>query len=233
MKIIVNGTEYTLNGPADLSAMRAEHWHDWYSIRTANSTLLNWALELYMDELDRQDEPTDEHRGSTGSYGKLKEVTERVQRAISTGSKMYLHDVKARPPKLDDQRIGSTRIEHKTGFAQWAYGASADECWAKLNRMATAGIEIHWDPFKDECEIVMPLAQLLEYLSEYSPSKGLSAWFHFVGVVKYNGGFRAVKQLQLQPVKNSYKRYQYIAQLVAQQNPGYEIVSKDQYRSND
>lgn len=230
MEITVNGKQYTINGPEDLRAMREDNYMDWYAIRTSNMALLNWQLSLYMDELDRQDAGTEKRKGSTGSYGKLKEVMARVQRCAEEGTKMYLHDVHARAPRSDDQRIGSTRIEHKTGFAQWAYGQSANECWSKLARQVENGIEYHWEPFKDEAEIIMPLGELLEYLSEYHPVMGLSTWFHFVGVVKCKGQLRAVNQLQLQPVTNSYKRYRYIAELVKRQNPWYEIIEKEQYR---
>ena len=216
MTITVNGREYEINDKYDLQSMRTEHYEDWYAIRTANEDLIMMALDLYEDELDQQDE-----KASTGTYGKRKEVTARVQHAIDNGSKIWLHDIRCRKIGADDQRIAGTRIEHKTGFAQWAYGYSANECWNKLNRQVEKGIEYHWDPFKDECEIILPIGELLEYLAQYNESKGLQCWF------TYNV---KMHQLQLQPVKNSYKRYRWIAELVQRQNPNYKIIEKDKYR---
>lgn len=215
MTVKVNGKVYEINSPEDLQAMRTEHYDDWYMVRTRSTQLVQWELDNYQDELDRQDELS-----STGSYGKLKEVMARVEYMMSSGTKMYLHDVRCRSNKLDDQRVAGTRIEHKTGFAQWEYGWSEGECWDKLMSKASKGIEFHWEPFKDEYEIVMPLAQLLEYLAQYNPSKGLKCWF----------SYKAPKhQLQIQPVAMSYKRYRWIAELVRKQNPGYEIIEKDEY----
>lgn len=226
MTITVNGNTYTINDKTDLQTMRECHWADWYAVRTANPDLLNMQFDLYMDELDRQDA-----LDSTGTYGRLKEVTARIQHAIDHHTRMYLHDVKARDPRLVDQQYGKTRIEHKTSFAQWEYGQSADECWTKLFRRAKAGEIWSWDPFKDGYEIVMPLADLLVYLAEYNEAKGLKVWFHYVGIVTRNKGTdheepHVVNQLQLQPVTNSFKRYKYIADLVKSQHPEYEVKER-------
>lgn len=199
MKVRVNGKEYTIENKSDLRAMREEHFEDWYAVRTANAELLQMELELYLDELDLQDA-----KRSTGSYGKLKEVMARVDHAITAGSRMYLHDVKCRRQNQDDQRIGSTRIEHKSGFAQWAYGPSEQACWEELEHMVKNDITFSWDPFKDEREIVMPIGQLLDYLASYSP-KGLKVWFSYKP---------ARHQLQLQPVTNSAKRRAWIEALL-------------------
>lgn len=200
MTIKVNGNSYELNSKEDLQTLREEHFEDWDSIRTANKQLVHWQVSLYFDELDRQDA-----KGSTAYYGKAKEVTSRVDHQLERGAKIYLHDIQCRHQSLDDERIGSTRIEHKTGFAQWAYGPSEAECWKKLMAMAEKGIVLDWDPFKDERTIVKPLAEVLDYLASYNPRKGLKVWFSYKP---------AKRQLQLQPVINSEKRRAWIEALL-------------------
>lgn len=201
MEIIkVNGHVYSLENANDLQTMQNESYYDWFCVRTANATLLSWQYSLYLDELDRQDE-----KASTGSYGKLNEVDERINYAIANHARMYLHDVRCRKQSIDDQRIGKTRIEHKTGFAQWAYGPSYDACMEDLQDMASKGIIWKWDAFKDGRKIEMPLADLLEYLASYNPSKGLKVWFNYVA---------KRSQLQIQPVQNSAKRREWIENLL-------------------
>ena len=196
-----NGVKLVFESKEDLHALREENYPVWYGIRTNNKTLIQWAYELYLDELDRQD-----GKSSTGSYGKHAEVWARVSYALENGTAMFLHDVRCRKQNMDDQRIAGIRIEHKTGFAQWEYGASYDECMAKLERKAAAGVVWHWEPFKDERVIEMPLAELLEVLKSYSEKKGLKVWF----------GFLAKKgQLQIQPVEGiSAKRKAFIESLL-------------------
>lgn len=215
MTVKVNGRVYEIETREDLQAMREQHYEDWYAVRTSNEDLIMMELDNYLDQLDEQD-----LLGSTGSYGKRNEVMERVEYALAHQSRMYLHDIRCRSVKLDDQRIGQTRIEHKTGFAQWAYGDSEQACWDKLFKQAAKGIEYHWDPFKDEYKIVLPLADLLDYLASYS-DKGLKCWFSYKP---------AKHQLQLQPVKLSYKRYAWVAELVKRQNPSYQIIDKDEFK---
>lgn len=200
MEIKVNGNVYELNSASDLQEMREANYYDWYCVRTYNPTLLSWQYSLYLDELDRQDE-----KSSTGSYGKLNEVDERVNYAIANHARMYLHDVRCRKQSMDDQRIGKTRIEHKTGFAQWAYGPNYEACLEDLQDMASKGIIWKWDPFKDGKKIEMPLADLLEYLASYNPSKGLKVWFNYVA---------KRGQLQIQPVLKSEKRKAWIENLL-------------------
>lgn len=196
MEIKVNGKTYTINGKEDLAKMRREHYADWYAIRSSNKTLILWALDLYQDELDRQD-----LKASTGSYGKLKEVIARVEYAVANGQRIYLHDIRCRKQSQVDQLIKGQAIEHKSGFAQWAYCASYEDGMNDLLKKAKKGLVYSWDPFKDGREIVMPLSDLLEKLASYNPSKGLSVWF----------SFKATKgQLQLQPVTNSKKRAAFI-----------------------
>lgn len=209
--ITVNGNTYTINDRFDLSDMRSEHWDDWNAVRTNNAQLLQWELENYLDELDRQDDLQ-----STGSYGKSSEVMKRVDYAVTTGSRMYLHDVRCRRQNLDDQRINGVRFEHKTSFAQWAYGHSYDECMAKLMRDAAKGKVWSWDPFKNEQCIVMPLKDLVDALAAYSP-KGLSVWFSY----KANKG-----QLQIQPVVKSESRRWWIEALVAGVDPAEYLKAK-------
>lgn len=215
-QIKVNGKVYELNGKEDLERMMLEEPEDWYSVRTRNATVIEWQYELYEDELDRQDE-----KNSTGSYGKRKEVGERVQYAIDHGTKMYLHDVKCRRQNMDDQKIGRMRIEHKTGFAQWSYGATEKEAWNSLEAMATKGIVMSWDPFKDEELIVMPLRDLLNVLAEYNPEKGLGVWFSFKKPTPRRGG-----QLQIQPVTLSETRKWWIEALIRQEDPKEYVAQK-------
>ena len=80
-----------------------------------------------------------------------------------------------------------------------------DECMEKLEAMARKGIVMRWDPFKDGCMIEMLLSDLLEVLASYKPEKGLAVWFSFKP---------AKNQLQMQPVKNSKKREQFIRNLL-------------------
>lgn len=200
MEIKVNGNVYELNSANDLQEMREANYYDWYCVRTSNPTLLSWQYNLYLDELDRQDE-----KASTGSYGKLNEVDERINYAIENHARMYLHDVRCRKQSMDDQRIGKIRIEHKTGFAQWAYGPSYEACLEDLQDMANKGIIWKWDAFKDGRKIEMPLADLLEYLASYNPSKGLKVWFNYVA---------KRGQLQIQPVLKSAKRREWIENLL-------------------
>lgn len=198
--IVVNGHEYTLTGPDSLRAMRHDNFEDYYTLRTANKTILNWAFQLYLDELDAQDE-----KGSTGSYGKLNEVEERINYAIATGKRLFVHDIRCRRLALDDERRGDSRLEHKTSFAQWAYGHTEDEAWTWLLKHAESDIILVWDPFKDGRKIVMPLKDMLAYLASYNETKGLKVWFTFN---KIRG------QLQLQPVTNSKKRREWIEALL-------------------
>lgn len=198
--ITISGKKYFFESKLDLQALRDNFPGVWNIIRTNNETLIRWALELYMDELDAQDA-----KASTGSYGKLAEVYDRVEYAIANGQRIYLRDIRCRHQGLDDHRAAGIRYERKTGFAQWAYGASYDECMAKLEAMASKGIVFRWEPFKDERIIEMPLSQLLEILASYNPNKGLKVWFGFVA---------AKGQLQVQPVVNSKKRAAFIESLL-------------------
>ena len=198
--IKVKGIPVTLSCKQDLQEIRDNVPELFNAIRTNNATLIQWAVELYMDELDAQDA-----KASTGSYGKLAEVMGRVQDALDTNSRVYLHDIRCRQQGMDDHRKAGVRYEYKTGFAQWAYGTSYDECMEKLEAMARKGIVMRWDPFKDERMIEMPLSDLLEVLASYKPEKGLAVWFSFKP---------AKNQLQLQPVKNSKKREQFIRNLL-------------------
>lgn len=200
--IKVNGITVTFTCKNDLQAMRYNAPDLYNAIRTNNATLIQWALELYMDELDLQD-----GKNSTGSYGKLAEVMGRVQDALDTNSRIYLHDIRCRKQGMDDHRKAGIRYEYKTGFAQWAYGVSYEDCMAKLEAMASKGIVMRWDPFKDERMIEMPLADLLAVLASYKPAKGLTVWFSFKP---------AKNQLQLQPVTNSKKREQFIRDLLGE-----------------
>lgn len=198
--IKVKGIPVSFSCKQDLQALRDNAPELFNAIRTNNATLIQWAVELYMDELDAQDA-----KASTGSYGKLSEVMGRVQDALDTNSRVYLHDIRCRQQGMDDHRKAGVRYEYKTGFAQWAYGTSYDECMEKLEAMARKGIVMRWDPFKDERMIEMPLSDLLEVLASYKPEKGLAVWFSFKP---------AKNQLQLQPVKNSKKREQFIRNLL-------------------
>lgn len=198
--ITVKGVPVSFSCKQDLQEIRDNVPELFNAIRTNNATLIQWAVELYMDELDAQDA-----KASTGSYGKLAEVMGRVQDALDTNSRVYLHDIRCRQQGMDDHRKAGVRYEYKTGFAQWAYGTSYDECMEKLEAMARKGIVMRWDPFKDERMIEMPLSDLLEVLASYKPEKGLAVWFSFKP---------AKNQLQLQPVKNSKKREQFIRNLL-------------------
>lgn len=200
ISIKVKGIPVSFSCKEDLQALRNHAPELFNSIRTNNETLIQWALELYMDELEMQDE-----KASTGSYGKLAEVLGRVQDAINTNSRIFLRDVRCRRQGMDDHRKAGIRYEYKTGFAQWAYGTSYDECMTKLEVMASKGIVMRWDPFKDERTIEMPLADLLEVLASYKPEKGLAVWFSFKP---------AKNQLQIQPVTNSKKRAAFIESLL-------------------
>lgn len=198
--ITINGNKYFFESKNDLQALRDNSPAVWYSIRTNNETLIRWALELYIDELDKQDE-----KRSTGSYGKLAEVYDRVEYAIANGQRIYLHDIRCRKQGMDDHVAAGVRYERKTSFAQWEYGVSYDDCMEKLQKKAEKGIVFRWEPFKDERVIEMPLAELLKVLASYNPKKGLKVWF----------GFLAAKgQLQIQPVVNSKKRRAFIESLL-------------------
>lgn len=197
------GIKVTFENKQDLQDLRNENPSFYNGIRTSNAQLLTWAYELYLDELARQD-----NKGSHGSYGKHAEVWARVSHALNNGKPMYLHDVRCRRQNMDDQRIAGTRIEHKTGFAQWEYGASYAECMEKLKRRAAAGIVMIWEPFKDERRIEMPLSDLLAHLASYNPDKGLAVWFSFKP---------AKGQLQIQPVIGiSKKRERFILEMLGE-----------------
>lgn len=198
--IKVHGTPVSIDSKNDLRVLR-DYAPDLYqAIRTADADLIKWAYELYLDELDAQDA-----KASTGSYGKHAEVYARVNDALENHKRIWLHDIRCRRPGMDDHRAAGVRYEYKTGFAQWAYGSSYDECMAKLQRMAAAGIVMRWEPFKDERVIEMPLSDLLEVLASYNPDKGLAVWFSFKP---------ARNQLQIQPVNLSKKRAAFIESLL-------------------
>lgn len=200
-KITVNGIELTFENKNDLQNLRIHQPALFRAIRTNNEKLIRWALELYMDELDKQDEKL-----STGSYGKLAEVYDRVECAIANKQRIWLHDIHCRRQNLDDHRVNGVRYERKTGFAQWEYGVSYEDCMEKLERRANAGIVWRWEPFKDERVIEMPLRDLLDILASYNEKKGLKVWFGFVA---------AKGQLQIQPVKGiSKKREAFIESLL-------------------
>lgn len=199
--ITSNGVKLVFESKEDLRALREKNYPVWFGIRTNNKTLIQWALELYMDELDAQDA-----KASTGSYGKLAEVYDRVEYAITNNQRIYLHDIRCRKQGMDDHVAAGVRYERKTSFAQWEYGTSYDDCMEKLFKKAASGIIWKWEPFKDERYIIMPLAELLEILASYNPKKGLKVWF----------GFLAKKgQLQIQPVEGiSAKRKAFIENLL-------------------
>ena len=212
MTIKVNGRTYEINDKHDLADMMEQHAEDWYAVRTANEDLLQLQYEIYLDKLDEQD-----LLGSTGSYGKNAEVLGRIEHAIETGSRMYLHDVRCRGQRMDDQRIGRERIEYKTGFAQWAYCSSLQAGFEDLQRKATAGIVWKWDPFKDERVIRMALGDLLEKMAQYKPEKGLTVWFRFNA--KKN-------QLQIQPVDLSEERRWWIEALIEGVDPRAYVMER-------
>lgn len=198
--ITVNGVKYAFESRHDLEMLKAEKPSVYHAIRTNNSQLIRWALEMYMDELERQDE-----KRSTGSYGKLAEVYDRVEYAIATGQRIWLHDIRCRKQGMDDHVAAGVRYERKTSFAEWEYGTSYDECMEKLLKKAAKGIVWKWEPFKDERYIIMPLSELLDILATYNPKKGLKVWF----------GFVAKKgQLQVQPVVKSEKRRKFVESLI-------------------
>lgn len=199
-KITVNGIKLYFESKQDLKELH-DHQPELYNdIRTNNKQLIQWALEMYLDEMAAQDD-----KGSTGSYGKTAEVMGRVQDALDTNSRIWLHDIRCRHQGMDDHRKGGIRYEYKTGFAQWAYGVSYDDCMQKLLKMADKGIVFRWEPFKDERIIEMPLSELLDVLATYNPKKGLKVWFGFVA---------AKGQLQIQPVVNSKKRAAFVESLL-------------------
>lgn len=198
--IKVKGIPVCIDSKDDLRALRNNAPELFQAIYTANADLIKWAYELYLDELDAQDA-----KASTGSYGKHAEVYARINDALDNHKRIWLHDIRCRRPGMDDHRAAGIRYEYKTGFAQWAYGASYDECMMKLERMAAAGIVMRWEPFKDERMIEMPLADLLEVLASYNPNKGLAVWFSFKP---------ARNQLQIQPVNLSKKRAAFIESLL-------------------
>lgn len=199
-KITVNGVKLFFECKEDLQKLRNQQPELYNAIRTNNKQLIQWALEMYLDEMAVQDD-----KGSTGSYGKTAEVFDRVEYAIANNQRIYLRDIRCRGQHMDDHVAAGVRYERKTGFAQWAYGVSYDECMAKLQKMAAKGIVWKWEPFKDERYIIMPLSQLLEVLASYNPKKGLKVWFGFVA---------AKGQLQVQPVVNSKKRAAFIESLL-------------------
>lgn len=200
MIITVKGIKYAIENRHDLEMLKAEKPSVFHAIRTNNAALIRWTLDMYMDELERQDS-----KRSTGSYGKLAEVYDRVEYALANNQRIYLHDIRCRKQSMDDHVVAGVRYERKTGFAQWAYGVSYDDCMEKLQEMADKGIVFRWEPFKDERIIEMPLAELLKVLASYNPKKGLKVWFGFVA---------AKGQLQVQPVVNSKKRAAFIESLL-------------------
>lgn len=198
--ITVKGKKYHFSCKLDLQNLRDNSPDVWNIIRTNNATLIQWALEMYIDELDMQDK-----KRSTGSYGKLAEVYDRVEYALANGQRIYLRDIRCRKQGMDDHVAAGVRYERKTSFAEWEYGASYEECMQKLLKKAAKGIVWKWEPFKDERYIIMPLAELLEALASYNPQKGLKVWFGFVA---------KKKQLQVQPVVKSEKRRKFIENLL-------------------
>lgn len=151
------------------------------------------ALEWYKAEMRKQDE-----KGSTGSYGKLFELTSRCRWAILHNQPMAIADIKCRPSKMKDMRIRLRdgrfcTIELKTGTGAIAYGSDPMDVLNAFRKLYKSNTLFVWDFDKSGCPIAMPIGELLELLDSYN-DKGISTW------VALNQDINGVWQYKLQPV---------------------------------
>lgn len=184
------GEFYPCETPEEIQDIRETYPEVWEKARTRNADVIKALFADYLRELDFQ-----EFVGSTGSYGKMAEVSYRVQKAIESGAKVYIHDIRCRPQRIPDIITKEGREEYKTGFtATWVYHvASYEEGIRKLENKRD--IVYRWDAFKDGREWVAPLGEILDALAGYNPKKGLTTWFRFKS-----------GNLDMQSVLNSQKK---------------------------
>ena len=125
------------------------------------------ALDWYARELVRQD-----GEGSTGSYGKLFEVSTRIEWSILHKTPYAIDDVKSRNCKLNDMTAkidGAVhRIELKTGHGAIVQGADRAECLAEFAKLLKSNKLFVWDYLKDGCPMCYKVADLFAKLEEYN-----------------------------------------------------------------
>lgn len=187
---IHRGHFYPCGNSAEIQALRKEHPGVWAKARTRNAEVIRALYADYLRELDSQDQ-----KGSCGSYGKMAEVSYRVQSAIERGAAVSVHDVRCRPSTIADIIRDGRREEYKTGCsADWCKCTSREEGMQKLLSSSTL---VHWDVFCDGREWTAPMSEIMGTLAQYSPKKGLAVWFNSTTP---NG------QLKMQPVTGSARR---------------------------
>ena len=129
-----------------------------------------FALQWYKDSLKETDK---------GYYGKVFEVTARVEWSIYHNRPMAILDFKARAANLNDMCIvlGGKRynIELKTGTGNLAQGASPAEALQKLGKLANSNKLIVWDYHKDGCPIAMAAKDFFQMLEDYNGN--VETWF--------------------------------------------------------
>lgn len=125
------------------------------------------ALDWYTRELVRQD-----GEGSTGSYGKLFEVTTRIEWSIIHKTPYAIDDVKSRNCKLTDMTAkidgANVSIELKTGHGAIVQGPDRETCIKEFAKLLKSNKLFVWDYLKDGCPIVYRVADLFDKLEEYN-----------------------------------------------------------------
>lgn len=153
-----------------------------------------FALEWYRNSLKETDK---------GFYGKVFEVTARVEWSIYHNRPIAVLDFKARPAGVADMRItlGGKRyeIELKTGTGNLAQGASPAEALEKLGRLANSNKLIVWDYRKDGTPIAMPAREFFQTLEDYNGN--VETWFTL------NRDTNGCWGVKLQPVSGKKARY--------------------------
>lgn len=151
----------------------------------AKREALNWYAEQMAKEAEK---------GSTGSAGKLFEVTTRLEWSIMHGTRYAINDVKCRPCGLADMRVkidgANVEVECKTGTGSLVYGADFAECVANLNALIKRNPLMVWK-WDEGDPIVMRVKELLEALQEYNG--GIDTWLVFDDGAKRKDGQHAIR----------------------------------------
>lgn len=160
------------------------------------------ALEWYAEQMEKEAE-----KGSTGSNGKLFEVTTRIEWSIMHGTRYAINDVKCRPCGLADMRVkidgANVEVECKTGTGSLVYGTDFSECIANLNALVKRNPLMVWK-WDNGDPIVMRVRDLLEALENYNG--GIDTWLVFDDGAKRKDGQHAIRLQNY----SSKKKMQYL-----------------------
>lgn len=171
--------------------------------KSVNSLQVREQLDKYLEQLKRQDE-----KRSTGSFGKLYELTERLE----VNDSIRLSDIRCRGQKSKDSKLGEVKSNF---FAQWGYGETEAEAVAdfykkiRQSKVVKVGFPV-WGVYA----LYFDPVEFLEYLEGY-PKGGLLGLMSFrqaKGQLQVNGCYKYDENGEVVPT--SKVKYYYIKGLL-------------------